>query len=62
MLVQNINEHTKKYLNTKGVFILVALLENSRHADVLRSHLSKYADFIKERSHFKGVQLLQDLL
>lgn len=32
------------------------------HADTLRSHLNKYAKVIKEKSNFKGVQLLQDLL
>lgn len=62
LLVQNIREYTEKYLNTKGVFILVALLENSKHADALRSHLGKYGSFIAERANFKGIQLLQDLI
>lgn len=61
-LIKNIMGHTEKYLNTKGVFILVALLENSRHADALRAHLANYADFIAERTNFKGIQLLSELI
>lgn len=62
MLLKSACDYTEKYLNTKGVFILIALLENSRHADALRAHLAQYADFIAQRANFKGVQLLQDLL
>ena len=60
--MKNITSYTEKYLNSKGVFIVVALLENSKHADALRAHLSSYADFIAERTNFKGIQLLSELI
>lgn len=62
ILVQNIVNNTDKYLNTKGVFILVAIIENSKHADTLINHLTQYSSVIAEKSKLKGVKLLQDLL
>ena len=37
-------------------------MENSKHADTLRSHLSQYTKIIAEKSNLKGVNLLRDLL
>lgn len=62
IIVENVIQNTEKYINTKGVFVLVALIENTRHADTIRSHLNKYSKLISQKSNLKGVQLLQDLL
>jgi len=62
ILVDNITKNTEKYLNTKGVFIIVALIENSKYADTLRSHLTSYTKVINGMSHLKGVELLKELL
>jgi len=41
---------------------LLAIIENSKHADLLRNHLNNYTQTIKDKSHLKGVNLLADLL
>ena len=62
IIYNSIIENTDKYLETKGVFVIVAMIENSSYSDRLVTHLKSFQELIEARSNFKGIQILRDLL
>lgn len=62
VVYNSIVENTDKYLDTKGVFVVIALIENSSYSDRLAKHLKAYKELIEQRANFKGIQILRDLL
>lgn len=62
IIYNSIIENTDKYLETKGVFVIVAMIENSSYSDRLVTHLKSFQELIEARANFKGIQILRDLL
>jgi hypothetical protein len=61
-LVSNIEENIDFYLNSKGVFIIVAIIENSDSANILRKSVEKSKKMIESLAQSSGVTALKELV
>ena len=61
-VVQNIEVNLDFYLNTKGVFIVIAIIENSDFGEKLKQILQKSKKAIEGLGQNSGVNLLKELV
>ena len=61
-LIQVIVQNMKAFLQTKGIFIIIAILENSDFKESLEIILKKYQKVINELPENAGVQVLKKIL
>ena len=62
VILRNIEVNMDFYLNSKGVFIIISLLEHSVYAEKLKEMLMKYRSKIESNSDNSGSKMLKDLL
>ena len=62
VILRNIEVNMDFYLNSKGVFIIISLLEHSVYAEKLKEMLMKYRSKIESNSDNSGSKMLKELL
>ena len=62
LIIQNIENNIDFYLNSKGVFIIIAIVENSEFGEKLKQLLQRSKNVIEEISQNSGVNLLKELV
>jgi hypothetical protein len=61
-LLQNIENNLDFYLNSKGIFIIIAILENSDFSEKLKQLLQHSKNIINSIPQNSGVTLLKELV
>lgn len=60
--MKNIEQNVAYYINSKGIFILIAILENSEYKDKLKEMLTKHKKTLEAHADSSGAQLLLKLV
>lgn len=60
--LQIVIKHVKLFLDSKGIFIVIAIIESSDFKETLIIILKKYMKYINELPNNSGVQVLRRLL
>lgn len=62
LLMKNIENYLDFYINNKGIFILIAILENSEFAEKLKEMLIKKKSSIDAKEETSGIRILKSKL